>query len=319
VRIFKIVVVTFFSLLGVAALGLAYLYLRSPASAPTRDIHVSMAPERIERGRYIFENLGGCNDCHSGRDFSKLGGPVIPSQRGEGQVMPLNDLPGRIVAANITMDRDTGIGSWSDGEKIRAIREGIDKDGRPLFPLMPYAGYRYMTDDDVESLVAYLDTLPPVHNSLPPTDVDFPVSLFVKSAPRPVDPKPAKLDRGEYLVTIAGCEECHTPMVRGQSDTSMRYAGGRVFATPYGTVLSANITSDLETGIGKWDFARFHDRIEGYRQFAKTEYPKVGPDRFTMMPWIGLSGLTDPDLEAIFAYIKTRTAIEHKVETHPGS
>ena len=194
-----------------------------------------------------------------------------------------------------------------------------------LFPLMPYANYRYMSDEDVESLVAYLNSMTPVRNELPKTEIAFPVSMFVKGVPRPVEGKVASVraadgDRyGEYLVTIANCEECHTPMVRGQADTSMRFAGGRVFATPFGTVLSANITPDMDTGIGKWDFTRFHDRVESYRQYHATFTPDAGPDKFTLMPWHAYAGLSDRDLMAIFGYIKGRAPIVHKVETHPGS
>lgn len=81
-------------------------------------------------------------------------------------------------------DRDTGIGSWTDGEKIRAIRGGVDKDGNALFPMMPYSGYRPMSDGDVQALVAYLDTLPPVANPLPKSKLAFPVSRMIKFAPQ---------------------------------------------------------------------------------------------------------------------------------------
>ena len=145
---------------------------------------------------------------------------------------------------------------------------------------------------------------------------------MVKGVPEPVEHPIPPMDPdggeiyGEYLATIAGCEECHTPMVRGQADASMRFAGGRVFATPVGTVLSANITPDNDTGIGKWDFIRFRERMRGMRQYA--ELPKVGPERFTLMPWIAYNGLTDHDLEAIFLYVKSRRAITHSVVPHPG-
>ncbi len=324
-RILKVILLVLLCAVALGAAGFAYLYFRSPASAPPRVVNVDMSPERVERGRYIFTSIAHCDSCHSEHEYTKLGAPVKADRRGVGQVMPIKDLPGRIVASNITPDPQTGIGTWTDGEKIRAIREGISKNGHMLFPLMPYGNYRYMSDDDVESLVAYLNSLPAVRNEMPKTEVAFPVSMFVKSAPRPVEgkitaPKPGDGDRyGEYLVTLASCEECHTPMVRGEPDTSMRYAGGRVFATPYGTVVSANITSDPETGIGKWEFQRFYDRVQSYRQYHATETPDAGPDKFTLMPWHGLAGLSDQDLTAIFGYIKGRAPIVHKVETHPGS
>ena len=78
------------------------------------------------------------------------------------------------------MDRETGIGDWTDGEKIRAIREGISRDGKQLFPMMPYARFRKMSDEDVYSLVAFLNTLPPVKHHVAPSEVDFPVSVLMK-------------------------------------------------------------------------------------------------------------------------------------------
>ena len=72
--------------------------------------------------------------------------------------------PGIVAPTNITLDKETGIGNWTDGEKIRAIREGISRDGTALFPMMGYERFRYMSDEDVHSLVAYLNTLTPVRN-----------------------------------------------------------------------------------------------------------------------------------------------------------
>jgi len=89
-------------------------------------------------------------------------------------------MPGMVVAANITPDRETGIGGWTDGEKIRAIREGVDRDGRVLFPMMPYGNYRLMSDEDVYAVVAYINSLPAVRNPLPATAIKFPVSLLIK-------------------------------------------------------------------------------------------------------------------------------------------
>ncbi len=302
-----------------------FLLLRPPSSAPPPDIAVAMTPARIERGKYLFTTLLDCDGCHSERDFSRLGGPVVVSGRGQGQVMQLEGLPGQVTAPNITPDKETGIGAWSDGEKIRAIREGISKDGRALFPLMPYPGYRYLSDSDVQALVAYVNTLPAVRNYVPRSNISFFVAMMVRGVPTPVpargvpdiDPDGGEI-YGEYLVSIAGCEECHTQQKRGQADASMRFAGGRVFTTPRGTVLSSNITPDKETGIGKWDYLRFRDRMHGFRQYAEAGYPNVGPDRFTLMPWIAYSNIADQDLEAIFLYLRSRRAIENAVVPHPG-
>jgi hypothetical protein len=320
-RFFKRVLIAIPTLLVCTAL---YLLIRRPSSAAPSKIKVAMIPQRIERGEYLFTTLLDCDGCHSERDFSRLGGPVVAGMRGKGGAMTLEGLPGEVYAPNITPDKETGIGNWTDGEKIRAIREGISKDGHMLFPIMPYTGYRYLSDVDVMALVAYMNTLPAVRNSVPRSKINFLVSIMVKGVPQPVARTIPPVDvnggeiYGEYLVSIAGCEECHTRQVRGQADASMRFAGGRVFSMPPGTVVSANITPDKETGIGSWDFIRFRDRMQAMRKYKDTEFPKVGAERFTLMPWIAYSNLTDHDLEAIFLYIKSRRAITNSVVPHPG-
>lgn len=301
-----------------------YLVLRRPSSAPPAQLTIPLNPERVERGKYLFTSLLDCDGCHSQRDFTKLGGPVVEAGRGKGQQLPLEGLPGEVYAANITPDKETGIGNWTDGEKIRAIREGISKDGHMLFPLMPYTGYRYLSDSDVQCLVAYLNTLAPIRNYVPRSSISFFVAMMMKGVPQPVTHPIPKVDPdggeiyGEYLVSVAGCEECHTQQSRGQLDSSMRFAGGRAFTMPVGTVISANITPDKDTGIGTWDFIRFRDRMQAMRQYKDTGFPTVGPERFTLMPWIAYSNLTDHDLEAIFLYIKSRRAITNSVVPHPG-
>jgi hypothetical protein len=313
-------------LILVPAIGLAYLYLRKPAEAPPLAINVPMTPERVARGKYLFEELGDCDGCHSERDFTRIDGPVVPSGRGRGNVMSdlIPALPGTVVAPNITPDVETGIGAWSDGEKIRAIREGVDRDGRALFPMMDYPGYRHMSDDDVESLVAYLNTLAPIHNPLPRTKLSFPVNLMIKGAPQLAGnvPPPDRSDRvkyGEYLVTLAGCEDCHTPAERGQPIAAKRLAGGQKFEAPaLGTVVSANITPDIETGIGKWDEAFFLKKFYDYKDYAAHGSPKMtGREQFTLMPWLTFCQLPPEDLGAIYAYLRTVKPVHNAVETHP--
>lgn len=215
---------------------------------------------------------------------------------------------------NITPDPETGIGTWTDGEKIRAIREGIDKDGRALFPMMPYENFRHMSDDDVLSLVAYLDSLPPVKHRVPKTRVKFPVSVLIKGAPRPVrsvapPDRRHQLKYGEYLVKLAGCMECHTPSLSG---------GEKVQLAPAMLVVSANISPDPRTGIGSWSEQDFLDRIYQYRDYAQHGSPKVGPESFTLMPWLNFSQLPPEDLKAIYAYLHSRPPVYKAVETHPG-
>ncbi len=313
------------SVLAVVAAGgsaFAYLYFRNPSSAPPRKLTVERTPERLTRGKYLYEVVLDCDGCHSVRDFTKLGGPVVAGKRGQGQQMPVNGLPGKVYAPNITADAETGIGAWTDGEKLRAIREGIGKDGRALFPMMPYMGYRYLSDEDAFAVIAYLSTLAPVRNPLPKTALDFPVSMFVKGAPEPVGivsppDRTSKTVYGEYLAAIAGCRSCHTPEEKGKPNLSLQFAGGQAFDTQWGVVVSANITPDKATGIGGWDYVRFRDRFRAYAAIDRDNPPSIGRDKFTLMPWLGLSRLTDEDMESLYTYLQTRPPIEHKVETHP--
>jgi len=313
--------------LVVAGGGAAWLLLRRPAQVPAADIRVPMTPERIARGRYIFENLADCGGCHSHRDFSRVAGPEVLSGRGRGNVLSdvLQGLPGTVVAPNITPDAETGIGQWTDGEKIRAIRDGVDRHGRALFPMMPYTGYRRMSDEDVQALVAFLDSLPPVRNPLPPTRLNFPVNVFIKFAPQPaglvLPPNRADPRRyGEYLVNVSGCAECHTPLEKGRPVAGMEFAGGQLFASTLGTVVTANITPDRDTGIGKWSEEFFLKKFADYRQYAEQgPPPSPGPQAFTLMPWLGMSRLGDEDLKAIYAYLHSLKPVRHYVETHPDA
>jgi mono/diheme cytochrome c family protein len=306
--------------------GVAYLYLRKPAQAPPSAIKVAVTVGHIARGRYIFDSVADCGGCHSQRDFSLVGGPAVDAGRGAGSVLSdfMKGLPGTVVAPNITPDPDTGIGAWSDGEKIRAIRDGIDRDGNPLFPMMPYEGFRHMSDEDVEAVVAYLNSLPPVKHAMPKTALAFPVSLFIRSVPKPAGsvPPPDRANRvkfGEYLVSLGGCRDCHTPTDKGQPLSGKDFAGGQIFDTRVGKVVSANITPDLDTGIGKWSEEFFLKKFYDYKEYVDQGCPKLsGPEAFTLMPWLGFSQKSPEDLGAIYTYLQSLPPVHNSVETHPG-
>ncbi len=306
-------------MLGLAAGG--YRAFRPPVSAAPSTVKVAMTPPHVQRGEYLYR-LAGCDNCHSPRDWSRFGGPVIASSRGAGFEFPKDmNLPGRIVASNITSDIETGIGSWTDGEKIRAIREGIGRNGRALYPLMPYRRYRAMSDDDVFSLVAYLNTLAPVRRQNHPTRVSLPVAIRMKDRPRPAGSVPAPdtrdpLEYGQYLSTLAGCQQCHTaaPAAPGRNQ---RFAGGRQFTLDGLTVFSANITPDTRSGLGGWSEREFLDRMYLYRDYVVDGSPKVGPENFTVMPWLAYSTLEESDLKAIYAFLKTTKPIYRLVQAHP--
>ena len=236
---------------------------------------------------------------------------MVESKLGAGQVFPLVGLPGTVVAPNITPDPTTGAGSWSDDQLARAIREGIGHDGRTLFPLMPYEHFRGMSDEDVASVVVYLRSLRPVQNLLPKTQIAFPVNFLIRSVPQPVtEPVPASnstdpVKRGEYLVQMAGCSDCHTPQERGQPKPGLDFAGGFELQGPFGTVTSSNITPD-PSGISYYDENLFVQAMRTGRVGARSLNP--------IMPWLMVRNMTDEDLKAVFAYLRTLKPVHHRVD-----
>lgn len=242
-----------------------------------------------------------------------------------GGPLPIEGIPGELIVPNITPDPETGIGAWTDGEILRATREGIARDGRALFPLMPYMNYRYLSDEDSEAIVAYLRSIPPVKKKQAPTKINFPVNLFIKDVPQPAPSVPApnkadKLAYGKYLVTIASCADCHTPLERGQPVPGKEFAGGRLFALAGSPlrVYTANITPDNDTGIGVWTEERFVQKVRSYKPYAESGSPEVGPESFTLMPWLAYCKLTDEDLSAIYAYLRTVPPVSNAVEKWKG-
>jgi mono/diheme cytochrome c family protein len=280
-----------------------------PKTRPLTDRKFEATPERLARGTYIAEHLSGCMDCHT--PFETPGNST-PRPKGSGQVFPLPGFPGTLVAANLTPDPETGIGHWTDDEIARAVREGVDRNGHTLFPLMPYPHFQHMSDDDIASVVVYLRALTPVRNPLPVSVVNFPLKYLVQGVPQPVtEPVHSDLstqvNRGKYLTEMAVCSDCHTPDKRGQPLPGMYLAGGRVFDEPDGKIVSANITPD-STGIGAYTEDTFLKALRtGYVDTRQLN---------TLMPWQIYSGLTEEDLKAIFAYLKTVPPVIHHVTNH---
>lgn len=269
-------------------------------------------PARLERGRYMVNAVYGCLGCHSERDPNAPGMPALADKLGAGTVFAEGtDLPGRVVAPNLTPDKETGAGNWTDDMLARSIREGIGHDDRTLFPLMPYMNYREMPDEDLASVIVYLRTLAPVRNPLPQTEIIFPVKYLMRSAPDPVTaavPQPDLTDplkRGAFLVRMASCADCHTPSEKGQRKPGFEFAGGLLFTTPEATVMAANITPD-SAGISYYDEDVFVQAIRTGKVKARSLSP--------VMPWYFYRNMTDEDLKAIFAYLRTLKPVKHTVD-----
>ena len=284
-----------------------------PRARPLTARRFEATPERLKRGQYIATALSGCLYCHTPHDWKAPGEPMIAGMEGAGGVLPYSDLPGRVVAPNITPDKETGAGTWTDDQLARGIREGIGHDGRALFPLMPYEQYRRMSDEDLASVIVYLRSLPAVRQSLPQTEIIFPVKYLIRSVPQPLttavryddlEPKD-QVRRGERLVHLAGCIDCHSPAKQGQAIAGLDWGGGFGFPGPWGFVASANITPD-PSGIPFYDEALFLEVLHTGSVKAR----KLS----SIMPVMVYRNLSDDDLKAMFAFLRTIKPVKHRVD-----
>jgi mono/diheme cytochrome c family protein len=297
--------------------GFAYLFLALPRAAPPSTLKVTSTPEKLERGKYLAHHVVGCTNCHGERDWTKYSAPMMPDREGHGGMeFALGDV-GTLRAPNIT---PAALGDWTDGELLRAMTDGVSKDGRPLFPLMPWPAYQSMAREDAEAIIAYVRALPPVAREVPRSALNFPLNLIVRTIPRPAPPLPERrpdpsdrLAYGKYLATIADCSACHTKMDQGQPLPGMTFAGGNEFKLRNGdTQYSANITPDAETGIGNWTESQFVERFKTIGEAPESELALNGR-RNTEMPWRDYGGMTREDLAAIYTYLRTVPAVRNVV------
>ncbi|HEY7285688.1 MAG TPA: c-type cytochrome [Vicinamibacterales bacterium] len=282
-----------------------------PRARALTDRRFESTPARLERGRYLVTSVNGCFACHSELDWQAPGFPARAGTEGSGRVWDREGLP-FVTAPNITPDRDTGAGAWTDDMIARAIREGIGHDGRTLFPLMPYTQYRWMSDEDLASIVVYLRTVSAVKRSLPATNVPFPVNRLIHTLPQPVNEPVPDPDRrnpvayGDYLTRMGACRDCHTPVdSRNQPIATLEFGGGFVLTGPYGQVASRNLTRD-PSGIPYYDADLFVEVMRTGMVKARKVHDA--------MPWLAYGHQTDDDLRAIFAYLRTVAQVKHRVD-----
>ena len=274
-------------------------------------------PTRLMRGEYLVDAVTDCMDCHAEHDWTVHDPPILPNTLGAGQDMStMKGFPGQVFSPNITSDPETGASAWTDDQLARAIREGVGHDGRALFPFMPYPDYRALSDEDLASIVVYLRSLPAVRKPRPATKLIFPVRYLIRSVPQPLDTPVGEPDlstpekRGAYLVRISVCTDCHTPQDgHGQPLPNMDFAGGLILDGPWGRVATANITPD-PSGVSYYDTALF-------TQVMRTGFVKARQLN-QIMPWHTYRKMTDEDLAAVFAYLKTlKPARLHVDNTEP--
>lgn len=307
-------------LLLVAGVGtlISYALLLLPNVGDAPDLTIERTPQRVERGRYLAHAVASCMDCHSTRDWSKYSGPMVPGTVGKGgEVFDRSfGFPGVYYSRNIT---PFGIGRYTDGELFRVITTGVTKEGRAMFPVMPYTHYGSMDPEDIYSIIAYLRTIPSIENKIPESISDFPMNIIINTIPQKATPgklpNPAdKINYGAYLVNTAGCNECHTREQRGQIIKELEFSGGREFKMPDGSIFrSSNITPDKQTGIGNWTEEQF---VQKFKSYADSNYhpPAVAKGEFnSLMPWTMYGQMTPTDLAAIYAYLMSVPAQQNAV------
>jgi mono/diheme cytochrome c family protein len=259
---------------------------------------------QVARGEYLVLSASLCITCHT---------ILLPDK-----LLDTNKLfaggfqfiPEKLWSSNITMDKETGLGKWTDKQIIKAIKEGIDDEGKPLLPIMPYYIYANMSDEDALAIVAYLRTkVKPVHNEVP----ERAESVIPANPLPPLDyAKLPGTGNGKYFVTaVARCTVCHTMRIEDpdkpgmfQFDLKKFLAGGRTFNPAGYRSFSANITPDIKTGIAEWTEEQLKAAIRDGKDIG-------GEPLCPPMP--KYANLTDKDLNDIVKYLKNIPAIENMV------
>jgi mono/diheme cytochrome c family protein len=263
----------------------------------------------VARGRYIFGATGGCG-CHT---VPK--GPInAGGRRYDGPF-------GTVFASNITPDRQTGIGTWTDEQIITAIRLGRRPNGERLLPVHPFTVFNGMAEEDLKAVVAFLRTAPPVNRANQPKKITMPLfeSVFLPTwlaafAPKETPPPKAPTSgvaRGEYLVRAVGhCGECHSPRTMTMATDNSRFLAGN----PKGPEDQAmpNITPDPDTGIGKWSVEEIADYLGSGN---KPDGDVAGGLMAEVIDGTlaGYKDLTQADRVAIAQYLKTLPPIRNKI------
>lgn len=256
------------------------------------------AQSSVERGSYLMNTIMTCANCHSPK-----GPPAATAGKDYSGGLSWDEPPFKVTAPNITTDKETGIGSWTDAQIKTMLLTGKNPSGVQEAEVMPTKFYPILTSGDLDSIVGYLRTLKPVKNKVP--DPIYKIAL-----PHHVYPGAEKsyaqadlndkLKRGFYLATIGHCMECHTPFGAsgGQDFKDSLGKGGREFPGPWGVSKSRNITSHKTAGVGDWTDAEIKTAItQGKR---KDGTPLKGP-----MGYQYYAKMTDADLDAVIAYLRT--------------
>ncbi len=292
--------------------GLTTIWTRARAAASFACLLAAMAAPGqaaaatlLERGEYLVNAVMACDGCHTPRGPN---GQFIMEKRFSGGSQTWDTPAYKVKGSNITPDKETGIGAWSDADLTRLMREGVRPNGVPVAPQMPFAFYQVLTPDDLDAVVAYVRSVAPVRNEVPPP-------VYKAQAHAPVIPgadKPMSdaamrdpVKRGFYLATAAHCMECHARRPDGVQDhVDWLGKGGYEFREPWGTAKVSNITSHPTSGIGAWS----NDEIK--RALTRNLGRDGRPFKPPMARGIYFSKLTEADLDAIVAWVRTVPPLE---------
>ena len=274
---------------GLLALALGVALIGSAQAADSKA-------DLVKRGSYLVNGILTCGNCHTPK------GPTgdIPGKDFSGG-LSWDEPPFKVTAPNITQDKETGIGKWSDADIKKVLRTGIMPNGAHVAMVMPTGFYHIMTERDLDAVVAYLRTIKPISNKVPDP-------VYKMKQVRQIFPGAEKryteamfsdrVKHGFYLATIAHCMECHTPMEKGQHPWNKMGAGGFEFPGPWGVSVSRNITSSKTKGIGAWTDAQIKTAIT-------TGVSKDGSHLKPPMGFHYYASLTPADLDAIVAWLRT--------------
>ena len=249
----------------------------------------------LERGRYLVQSIVACGNCHTPQGEK---GPLLGMELAGG--LPFEEPGMRAFSSNITPDKTTGIGDWTDAQIITAIREGKRPDGTLIGPPMPFHLYRQLSDADARAIVAYLRSVKPVKNQPPKSRYDMPLPPSWGPPVKNVAevPRGVTVAWGRYLAGPLGhCIECHsTPGANGLPDIEKGLGGGGfVFHGPWGKSVAPNITSSA--------LKRYTDA-----QIKTIVTKGVRPDGSKLMPPMGVpyyANINATDLDALVLYLRS--------------
>jgi len=321
-KILKVLIAIIGFVLLLVILASTYLIYFLPNIDPAQTLTVEITEGRIQRGKYLANNVTVCMDCHSTRDWTKFSAPLVGDLGGGGEVFSRDmGFPGTIYSRNIT---PYNLKSWTDGEIFRAITTGVDKEGKALFSVMPYHNYGQMDKEDIYSIIAYLRTLDVLETTVPIRELDFPVNVLVNTQPleAQLTTIPIASDNvayGGYITNAAGCVHCHSQTDKGSLIKGTEYGGGMEFAQPAGILRGPNITMHKTNGIGSWTKEAFVQRFKHYVDSTYQVQNLESTDWNTPMPWTMYGGMKVSDLEAIYDYLsslKPKDNLVVKFEPH---